>query len=95
MAGFGGVAAEEAAAADVAAEAAAAARCRDLLLLKMSITTLLRCLLTEQAGRPEESSGLTQTSQWFCEFNAYSTQSPAGREPAQPDAGTEHGLNTH
>ncbi len=40
VAGFGGVAAEEAAAAAVAAEAAAAARCGDLLLLKMSITTL-------------------------------------------------------
>jgi hypothetical protein len=61
----------------------------------MNITTLYRCLLTEQAGRPEESSGLTQTSQWFCEFNVSSTQSPAGREPAQPDAGTEHELNTH
>ncbi len=61
----------------------------------MNITTLYRCLLSEQAGRPEESSGLPQTSQWFCEFKVSSTQSPAGREPAQPDAGTEHELNIY
>ena len=30
-----------------------------------------------------------------CEFNVFSSESPAGREPAQPGAGTKHELDTH
>jgi hypothetical protein len=30
-----------------------------------------------------------------CEFNVSSSESPAGREPAQPGTGTEHELDTH
>ena len=49
---------------------------------------------TEQAGRPEILSGLTQALQWFCEFNVSSSESPAGRTTATPGAQTEHAHNT-